>query len=71
MQKIEEFKPSLGTAILIVGGAGVGKTTLGMRLVKGTYVFVSDLNFSSGLDYLKKIGGLEGVIGYDTGSTDD
>lgn len=71
MQNINEFKPSLGTAILLVGGAGVGKTTLGMRLFKGTYVFVSDLNFSSGLDYLKKIGGLDNVVGFDTASPDE
>jgi AAA domain len=71
MQKINDFKPSLGTAILLVGGAGVGKTTLGMRLFKGTYVFVSDLNFSSGLDYLKKIGGLDNIVGFDTASLDE
>ena len=71
MQNINEFKPSLGTAILLVGGAGVGKTTLGLRLFKGTYVFVSDLNFSSGLDYLKQIGALENVVGFDTASPDE
>jgi GTPase SAR1 family protein len=71
MQNINDFKPSLGTAILLVGGAGVGKTTLGLRLFKGTYVFVSDLNFSSGLDYLKKLGGLENVAGFDTASPDE
>lgn len=71
MQTIDKFNSNLGTAILIVGGAGVGKTTLGMRLFKGTYVFVSDLNFQSGLDYLKKINALENVVGFDTASPDE
>jgi hypothetical protein len=71
MQKISEFKDNLGTAILLTGGAGAGKTTLGMRLFPRTYVFVADLNFKSGLDYCKKIGCLENIVGFDTASPDE
>lgn len=71
MQNIDQFNSNLGTAILIVGGAGVGKTSLGMRLYKGTYVFVTDLNFQSGLDYLKRINATTNVVGFDTASPDE
>jgi AAA domain len=66
MQPITEFNSNLATAILLCGGAGVGKTTLGMRLFPKTYVFVADLNFKSGLDYLYKIKEHPNVIGFDT-----
>lgn len=71
MQTIDKFNDNLGTAILLVGGAGSGKTTLGLRLFPKTYVFVADLNFKSGLDYLKKIGQLSNVVGFDTATPDD
>ena len=71
MQTIDKFNSNLGTAILIVGGAGVGKTTLAMRLTNGIYVFVADLNFQSGLDYLKKIHEESNVVGFDTASPDE
>lgn len=71
MQKIESYNPSLGTAMLLVGGAGVGKTSLGMRLVEGTYVFAADPNLQSGIDYLKKINKLSNIVGYDLPFLDD
>lgn len=71
MQTIDKFNSNLGTAILLVGGAGVGKTTLGMRLTSGVYVFVADLNFKSGLDYLKKVKEESNIVGFDTASPDE
>lgn len=71
MQTIDQFNDNLGTAIILCGGAGVGKTTLGMRLFPNTYVFVADLNFKSGKDYLEKIGQLGNIIGFDTSSPDE
>jgi hypothetical protein len=72
MQNINQYNPNLGTAILLVGGAGVGKTSLGMRLVKGTYIFAADPNLQSGIDYLKKISALDGnIVGYDLPFLDD
>lgn len=71
MQTVDQFNPNLGTAILLVGGAGVGKTSLGLRLVKGTYAFVADLNFQSGLDYLKRINQTTNVVGFDTSSPNE
>ena len=52
MQSITEFNSNLSRAILLTGGAGAGKTVLGLRLFPKTYAFVADLNFQSGLDYL-------------------
>lgn len=66
MQPVSSFNSNLSIAIATVGGAGVGKTTLGLRLFPKTYANVSDLNFKSGLDYLTKIGELSNVVGYDT-----
>lgn len=66
MQNISSFNNNLGTAIGIVGPAGSGKTVLGMRLFPRTYVIVADLNFSSGLRYLEKIGKTSNIIGFDT-----
>jgi len=71
MQSIDQFNSNLGTAILLCGGAGAGKTSLGMRLFPKTYVFVADLNFKSGLDYLRKIGSIGNVIGFDTATPDE
>lgn len=71
MQTIDKFNSNLGTAILLVGGAGAGKTSLGMRLFPNTYVFVADLNFQSGLRYLQKLHEEGGVVGFDTSSPDE
>jgi hypothetical protein len=71
MQNIKDYNSKLGTAILLVGGAGVGKTSLGMRLFKGTYVFATDPNLLSGIDYLKKINELDNIIGFDTASPNE
>lgn len=71
VQNIDTFNSNLSTAILIVGGAGVGKTSLGMRLYPGTYVFVADLNFQSGIDYLKQIDKLSNIVGYDNAVIDE
>lgn len=71
MQTIDKYNSDLGTAILLVGGAGSGKTSLGLRLFPGTYIFVADPNFKSGLDYLKKIGKTSNVVGFDLASHDD
>lgn len=71
MQPITSFNSNLGTAILLTGGAGAGKTSLAMRLFPKTYVFVADLNFESGLRYCKKINALSNIVGFDTASPDE
>jgi AAA domain len=71
MQKIETFNSNLGTAIAIVGPAGSGKTVLGMRLFPKTYVLVADLNFKSGLDYLRSKNELGNIVGFDTVLVDE
>lgn len=70
MQPITSFNSNLGTAILLVGGAGSGKTALGCRLFPKTYVNVTDLNFESAKRYLEKLNLLGNVVGYDTPYTD-
>lgn len=71
MQPISSFNSNLGTAILLVGGAGAGKTSLAMRLFPKTYVFVADLNFESGKRYLAKLNSLSNVVGFDTATPDE
>lgn len=71
MQPISAFNSNLGTAILLIGPAGGGKTALGCRLFPKTYVFVADLNFESGKRYLEKIGQLGNIVGFDTGAVDE
>lgn len=71
MQAIEQFQDNLGTAILLVGGAGAGKTSTAMRLFPGAYVFVADLNFKSGIDYLKKLKETGNVVGFDMATPDE
>jgi hypothetical protein len=65
MQPLSSLDSNLGTAILLVGGAGTGKTALSMRLFPKTYVLVSDLNFDSGRRYLEKLGQIDNVVGAD------
>lgn len=71
MQPLSSFNSNLSTAIALTGGAGAGKTTLGMRLFPKTYVFVADLNFKSGLDYLETTPEKGNVLGFDTASPDE
>lgn len=71
MQPIATFNSNLGTAILLCGQAGAGKTALAMRLFPKSYIFIADLNFESGKRYLEKIGQLGNIIGYDTASPDE
>lgn len=71
MQPISSYNSNLGTAILLVGGAGSGKTVLGCRLFPKTYVFVADPNFASGKRYLEKIGETSNVVGFDNGLVDE
>lgn len=71
MQPITSFNDNLGTAILLIGPPGGGKTVLGCRLFPKTYVIVADLNFSSGLRYLQKTNALGRVVGYDTVGLDE
>lgn len=71
MQKIDDFRDNLGTAIGLVGGAGSGKTSLGLTLFPRTYAFIADLNFKSGLDHLRRIGKITNVVGFDTASPDE
>lgn len=71
MQKLESFNDNLGTAILLLGPPGGGKTVLGCRLFPKTYVIVADLNFASGLRYLKKLNETSNVIGFDTIGVDE
>lgn len=70
MQPISSFNSNLGIAILLVGGAGSGKTALAGRLYPRTYFNVSDLNFKSGIDYLAKLGLSTNLVGFDTPSID-
>lgn len=70
MQTLDQYKPDYGTALLLVGGAGVGKTSLGLRLFTGTYVLVADPNFQSGIDYLTKVGHRENIVGFDMTNID-
>ena len=71
MQTLDKYNSNLGTAILLTGGAGSGKTVLGCRLFPRTYVFVADPNFASGKRYLEKINETKNVLGFDTGTTDE
>ena len=66
MQSIDKFNSNLGTAILLVGGAGSGKSVLGCRLFPKTYVNVTDLNFESAKRYLEKNNLLGRIVGWDT-----
>ena len=71
MKQLNEFKSNLSTAVAICGGAGAGKTSLGMRLFPKTYVYVADLNLQSGIDYVKKTGDLPNIVGFDMAYQDD
>lgn len=71
MQKIESYNSNLGVAILLVGGAGTGKTVLGMRLFPKTYVFVADPNFDSGKRFLEKQNELGNIVGFNYGNFDE
>lgn len=71
MQPLSAFNSNLGTAILLLGPPGGGKTVIGCRLFPKTYVLVADLNFASGVRYLQKIGETSNVVGFDTVTTDD
>src|SRR5436190_11663292 len=71
MQTLDKYNSNLGTAILLTGGAGAGKTVLGCRLFPKTYVFVADPNFASGKRYLEKINETQNIVGFDTGLVDD
>lgn len=71
MQPISSFNSNLGTAHLIVGGAGSGKTVLACRLYPKTYVFVADLNFESARRYLTELGILSNIVGFDTATPDE
>jgi len=71
MQDLKAFNDNHGTAILLIGPAGGGKTVLGCRLFPKTYVIVADLNFSSGQRYLTKINETSNVIGFDMVAVDE
>lgn len=71
MQPIEKFDSNLGTAILLVGGAGAGKTSLGCRLFPKTYVNVTDLNFESAKRYLERQQLLGNIVGWDSPLVDE
>lgn len=71
MQSIDKFNSNLGTAILLSGPAGGGKTVLGMRLFPRTYCLVADLNFKSGIDYLRSKGETDNIVGFDTVTVDE
>lgn len=71
MQPLTSYNDNLGTAILLLGPPGGGKTVLGMRLFPKTYVLVADPNFASGVRYLTKINELANVVGFDTITVDE
>lgn len=70
MQPIEKFNANLGTAILLQGPAGGGKTCLGLSLFPKTYALIADLNFESGLRHLRDKK-LPLPVGFDTVSMDE
>src|SRR4051812_45441310 len=71
MQTLDSFNDSLGTAVLLLGPPGGGKSVLGCRLFPKTYVFVADLNFASAKRYLAKINAASNIVGFDTATVDD
>jgi hypothetical protein len=71
MQKLESYNSNLGTAVLLVGGAGSGKTALGCRLFPKTYVLVADPNFASGKRFLERIDETANVVGFDNALVDE
>lgn len=66
MLQIAQYNNNLGIALLIVGGAGTGKTSLGLQLFNGVYVFVADPNLKSGLDYMRQIKRLDNIVGFNS-----
>lgn len=71
MQPISSFNDSLGTAILLLGPPGGGKTVLGCRLFPKTYVCLTELNFKSARIQLERLGETSNVIGLDVIGVDD
>jgi hypothetical protein len=71
MQLLSTYNDNLGTAVLLLGPPGGGKTVLGCRLFPKTYVLVADMNFASGVRYLAKINETENVVGFDTVAIDE
>lgn len=71
MQPITSFNSNLGTAILLTGGAGSGKTSLAGRLFSKTAFVVADLNFRSGLDYWKRVSCIDNITGFVTPTIDE
>lgn len=70
MRNVSSYNSNLGTAILLVGGAGSGKTSTGLRLFRKTYVLVADPNFASGLRYIESLKKSDNVVGYDNALLD-
>lgn len=70
MQPISSFNSNLGTAILLLGPAGAGKSVLAARLFPKTYIFVSDMNFESAKRYLDRTKQLDNVVGIDVADVD-
>lgn len=64
MLDISEYNSNLGTAILITGGAGTGKTSMGLRLFRNVYCFVADPNFKSGVKYLEQLKLSGNIVGF-------
>lgn len=71
MQPISSFNPNLGTAILLVGSAGSGKTVLSCRLFPKVYIFVADPNLESAKRYLTEKSELQNIVGYDMAQIDE
>lgn len=71
MQSISSFNPSLGTAVLLLGPPGAGKSVLGCTLFPKTYVLVADLNFESAKRYLERNNLTSNVVGIDTIDVDE
>jgi len=71
MQPITSFNSAHGTAVLLLGPPGSGKTVLGCTLFPKTYVFIADLNFESAKRYLQKINNIANIVGIDVGDVDE
>lgn len=70
MRPISDYNSNLGTAVLLTGGAGTGKTSMGLRLFRNVYCFVADPNFKSGVNYLTQLKQSGNIVGFDYAALD-
>lgn len=71
MQPLSSFTDSQGSATLLLGAPGGGKTVLGCRLFPRTYVCVTDMNLKSAQIQLERLGEAANVVGIDVIGVDE